>query len=107
MGVFYILAAILLSPQATLAVPTMTPYEDGIEGGTVVDLDVDSMGNGVATIGRQCKGCGPIQLKVTPLSRVVVGGRQVPIRPDTKLKGRIGDVFYVIKEKRLTRIRLY
>jgi hypothetical protein len=106
-GAFLMLATILWLPQWSLGAPTMTPYEDGVEGGKVLDLTVNATGNGVATIGRQCRGCGPLHLTVTPLSRVIVGGRPLPITPETKLKGKTGDVYYVIEGKKLTRIRLY
>ncbi len=106
------LAATLLFPLTSGSIPVLIPYEDSVEGGTVVSLKMEvtaklPTGNGVVTIGRHCRGCAPLRLKVTPLSQVIVAGRPQPITSETQLIGKTGDVFYVIKDKRLTRIRLY
>lgn len=107
------LAATLLLPLASEGTPVLIPYEDSVEGGTVVAIKMEvtpnkePTGNGVVTIGRQCRGCAPLRLKVTPQSQVIVAGRPVPITSEAQLIGKTGDVFYVIKDKRLTRIQLY
>ncbi len=107
------LAATLLFPLTSGSIPVLIPYEDSVEGGTVVAFKMEltakkvPTGNGVVTIGRHCRGCAPLRLKVTPLSQVIVAGRPQPITSETQLIGKTGDVFYVIKDKRLTRIRLY
>lgn len=107
------LAATLSLPLASESTPVLIPYENSVEGGTVVAFKMDvtakkaPTGNGVVTIGRQCQGCAPLRLKVTPLSQVIVAGRPVPITSEAQLIGKTGDVFYVIKDKRLTRIQLY
>lgn len=111
--VLSILSAMLSVPHVGMCAPTITPYEDSVEGGTVVALKMEvtakkvPTGYGVVTIGRQCQGCEPLLLKVTPSSQVVMAGRPMPITSNTALIGRTGDVFYVIKEKRLTRFQLY
>jgi hypothetical protein len=107
------LAATLSLPLASEGTPVLIPYEDSVEGGTVVALKMEvttkkvPTGNGVVMIGRQCRGCAPLRLKVTPLSQVIVAGRPMPITPETQLIGKTGDVFYVIEDKRLTRFQLY
>jgi len=107
------LAAVLLSPLGGECTPVLIPYEDSVEGGTVVALKMEvtakkgPTGNGIVTIGRSCRGCAPLRLKVTPLSQVIVAGKPVPITPETQLIGKTGDVFYVIEDKRLTRFQLY
>ena len=116
LSILITLAATLALPLASESTPVLIPYEDSVEGGTVVDFKMevtakkDPTGNGVVTIGRQCRGCGPLRLKVTPLSQVIVAGqadRPMPITSKAELIGKTGDVFYVIKDKRLTRIQLY
>ncbi|MGH8584793.1 MAG: hypothetical protein ACREWE_00910 [Gammaproteobacteria bacterium] len=107
------LAATLSLPLASESTPVLFAYEGSVEGGTVVALKMEvtakkePTGNGVVTIGRQCRGCAPLRLKVTPLSQVIVAGRPVPITSEAQLIGKTGDVFYVIEDKRLTRIQLY
>lgn len=111
------LAATLLLPLASESTPVLIPYEDSVEGGTVLDFKIEVTtnkkeltGTGVVTIGRPCQGCGPLRLKVTPLSQVIVADqpdRPMPLTSMTGLIGKTGDVFYVIKDKRLTRIHLY
>jgi hypothetical protein len=107
------LAATLLLPLASEGTPVLIPYEDSIEGGTVVALKMEvtakkvPTGNGVVTIGRHCRGCAPLRLTVTPLSQVIVAGKPMPITSEAQLIGKTGDVFYVIEDKRLARIRLY
>lgn len=108
-----ILAATLLLPLASEGKPVLIPYEASVEGGKVVAIKMEvtaekiPTGNGVVTIGRHCRGCAPLRLKVTPLSQVIVAGRPVPITSEAQLIGKTGDVFYVIQDKRLTRIQLY
>jgi len=105
------LAATLALPLASESTPILERYEDSCEGCTVVALKMEltakkePTGNGVVTIG--CRGCAPLRLKVTPQSQVIVAGRPMPITSKTELIGKTGDVFYVIEDKRLTRIQLY
>lgn len=110
------LAATLSLPLASESTPELRPYEDSVEGAKVVALKMEvtakkePTGNGVVTIGRQCRGCAPLRLKVTPLSQVILpdqADRPMPITSEDQLIGKTGDVFYVIEDKRLTRIRLY
>lgn len=89
-----------------LSAPRMTPYEEGIEGGTLVRLNINKDLNGVASVSR-CAGCALVQLNVTPETRVIINGKASPLTSETKLIGKQADMFYVIKERRLTRIRLY
>lgn len=112
-SVLITLAATLLLPLASESIPVLIPYEDSVEGGTVVALKMEvtakkvPTGDGVVTIGRHCRGCAPLRLKVTPMSQVIVAGKPMPITSEAQLMGKTGDVFYVIKDQRLTRIRLY
>jgi hypothetical protein len=46
-----------------------------------------------------------LRLKVTPQSQVIVAGKPMPITSEAQLIGKTGDVFYVIEDKRLTRIQ--
>ncbi len=107
------LAATLSLPLASESTPILEPYEASCEGCTVVALKMEvtakkePTGNGVVTIGRQCRGCAPLRLKVTPLSQVIIAGRPLPITSEAQLIGKTGDVFFVIKDERLTRIQLY
>lgn len=93
-------------PHAALSAPKMILYEEAIEGGMLVSLKVNKDLNGVASVGR-CPGCALVQLKVTPETQVIINGQASPLTSETKLIGKQADMFYVIKERRLTRIRLY
>lgn len=94
----------LALPQTAVSAPVMIPYEEAIEGGMLVSLKVNKDLNGVASVGR-CPGCALVQLKVTPETQVIINGQASPLT--TKFIGKQADMFYVIKERRLTRIRLY
>ena len=84
----------------------MILHEEAIEGGRLVSLEVDKEFNGVASVGR-CPGCALVQLTVTPETQVIINGHASPLTSETNLIGKQADIFYVIKERRLTRIRLY
>ena len=113
MSILITLAATLLLPLASEGKPVLIPYGASVEGGTVVAIKMEVTpekvltGNGIVTIGRHCRGCAPLRLKVTPLSQVIVAGKPMPITSEAQLIGKTGDVFYVIEDKRLTRIQLY
>lgn len=110
------LAATLVWPLASESTPVLIPYEASVEGGTVLDFKIEVTTNkkdvtgGVVIIGRPCRGCTPLRLKVTPLSQVILPDRvdrPMPITSEAQLIGKTGDIFYVIEDKRLTRIQLY
>lgn len=93
-------------PRAALSAPQMTFHEEAIEGGRLVSLKLNKDLNGVASVSR-CAGCALVQLKVTPETQVIINGKASPLTSETKLIGKQADMFYVIKERRLARIRLY
>lgn len=93
-------------PQTAFSAPIMIPYEEAFEGGMVVSLQVNRDLNGVASVSR-CPGCALVQLKVTPETQVIIDGKASPLTSAAKVIGKQADIFYVIKERRLTRIQLY
>lgn len=106
LNIFITLVSALTLPGTGFGAPTMIPYEEGIEGAEVVGLTVNDAGRGVATISR-CNGCESLRLSVTPESEVIMAGQSSGITPTINLAGMLVDVFYVIADGRLTRIRVY
>lgn len=96
------LALLGLAP-AGYSEPKIINFEEGIEGATV-KLTLDRRLNGVARV-RPCPTCKPLRLAVTPATRLVKNGRQIPLTQDINLRGKEVDVFYHVAEKRVTRLR--
>lgn len=96
--------ALQFAALAVFAAPTLVNHEEVIEGAAEVVLRLNDDQNGVALV-YPCPSCKTVRLAVTPETVVVTDGTSNPLAKGQDLGSANIDVFYLVKEKRVTRFR--
>lgn len=95
---------LLLSSSAIAGGLKMIQHEDAIEAQSV-EFFVNAGGNGSVVV-RECNTCAPVRLKVTRDTKAYDNGSEVPLASLSGAARQSAVVFYLVKDKTVSRITL-